>query len=386
MNYIPYGRQDISQEDIDEVVSVLRSDWLTQGPSITRFEENICKTVDSKHAIAMCNATAALHLACLALGVGEGDIVWTSPITFVASANCALFCGATVDFVDIDQRTYNMSVQCLEQKLINAEKAGRLPKVVIPVHFGGTSVDMQAIAKLADKYGFSVIEDASHAIGGSYKGRPVGCCQYSDIAVFSFHPVKIVTTGEGGVCVTNSPALAEKIQDLRTHGITKNAQKMASADVGPWFYEMQDLGFNYRITDIQCALGVSQLSKLNSIIEKRNTLASSYKSLLKNLPLKVQSITESVHSAYHLFVVELTAEAKRDRRSVFDILKAGNIGANVHYIPVHLQPYYEQLGFRRGMFPVSEQYYDHAITLPLFPGLTRDQQVYIVDMLRDAIT
>lgn len=385
MSFIPYGRQSISDQDIKAVASVLKSDWLTQGPLVDQFEEAIANYCGAKQAVAVSNGTAALHIACLALGVGEGDFVWTSPNTFVASANCALYCGAQVDFVDICPDTYNLSVDKLAEKLEQAEKLGKLPKVVIPVHFSGQSCDMQGIKALADRYGFKIIEDASHAIGGTYQGGKIGSCQYSDITVFSFHPVKVVTSGEGGMCLTNDEELARKLKLFRTHGITKDPAQMTTQDEGAWYYEQIALGLNYRITDMQCALGLSQLNLLDEFVEKRNALARRYNEALADLPLKLPLVTENNYSAFHLYMIQVLPEASLSRRELFDHLRANNIGVNVHYIPVHTQPYYQKLGFKQGDFPCSEAYYSQAITLPLFPGLTNEGFDRITSVLHEAL-
>lgn len=383
MSFIPYGRQSISGEDIEAVVEVLRSDWLTQGPAVSQFETTVADYVGAKNAVAVSNGTAALHLACLAMGLGYGDWLWTSPNTFVASANCGLYCGAQVDFVDIDPITWNMDAAALEVKLRQAEAEGRLPKIVVPVDFAGQSCDMQPIRKLADKYGFKILEDASHAIGGSYKGSHVGSCRYSDATVFSFHPVKVVTTGEGGMVVTNNCELAEKIRTFRAHGITRNPQEMTHEVDGPWYYEQLSLGFNYRITDLQCALGISQMKQLESFVERRSQLAQRYFELLSDLPLTLPSVLDSVYSAWHLFVILL--DDCGIRRDVFERMRLSNIGVNVHYIPVHTQPWYRKMGFDLGDFPVAENYYRRAISLPMYPALKEWEQEKIVDELKVAL-
>jgi UDP-4-amino-4,6-dideoxy-N-acetyl-beta-L-altrosamine transaminase len=368
---IPYGRQDISDEDIEAVVAVLRSDFITQGPSIRGFEEAIADYCGAAHAVAVNSATSALHIACLALGVGPGDLVWTSPITFVASSNCALYCGADVDFVDIDDATANMSVEALAAKLAAAETAGRLPKVVIPVHLCGTSCDMKAIRELGDRYGFKIIEDASHAIGGRYLDLPVGSCAHSDITVFSFHPVKIITTGEGGMAVTNDPQLAQRMDLLRSHGVTRDPSLMTREGDGPWYYQQVDLGFNYRITDIQAALGLSQMSRLDEFVARRHEIADWYDEHLAKLPLQLPVRPTDSYSALHLYVIRVDLEnTQRTHREVFERLRAQDIGVNLHYIPVYTQPYYKRLGFAAGLCPAAEHYYARAISLPLYPGLT----------------
>jgi len=382
---IPYGRQSISEEDIQAVVNVLRSDYLTQGSVVPQFEQAVADYVGANYAVAVNSGTSALHLACLALGLGKGDYLWTSPNTFVASANCALYCGAQVDFVDIDPDTFNMSVSALEWKLQQAEKTGTLPKVLIPVHFAGLSCDMQAISRLAKQYGFYIIEDACHAIGGKYQNKLIGCC-YSDITVFSFHPVKIITTAEGGMAVTNQSLLAEKIQLLRSHGITRDADKMSHEPDGPWYYQQIDLGFNYRLTELQAALGLRQLGRIVVFVERRHQIAQQYQTLLSSLPLDMQYQSEECYSAWHIFVirVHLTAE-KKSHKQIFAALRQLGVGVNVHYIPVHLQPYYQQMGFRKGDFPEAESYYDTAITLPIFPDLTDEQVIFIVEKLSEVL-
>ena len=383
---IPYGRQDIRDEDIGAVVEVLRSDWLTQGPTVPRFEAAIAAHCGAAQAVAVCSATAALHIACLALDLGPGDVLWTVPNTFVASANCALYCGARVDFVDIDPRTYNMSVEALREKLVRAERAGCLPKVVIPVHFAGQSCDMRAIRALAEHYGFRIIEDASHAVGGSYLNAAVGNCQYSDIAVFSFHPVKIITTAEGGMALTNDAELAERLRVLRTHGITRDVARMREPSQDPWYYEQVDLGFNYRMTDVQAALGVSQSSRLREYITRRRSIARIYDEALQPLPLILPFQHPDAESAFHLYVIQIDpSRAALDRRSVFNVLRAAGIGVNVHYIPVHTQPHYRTLGFAPGQYPVAERYYANALSLPMFATLSDSQQNFVISSLRKAL-
>jgi UDP-4-amino-4,6-dideoxy-N-acetyl-beta-L-altrosamine transaminase len=384
---IPYGRQDISEEDIAAVVEVLRSDWLTQGPAITRFEEAVAGYCGVRFAVAVSNATAALHIACMALELGEGDLLWTSPNTFVASANCALYCGADAGFVDIDQASYNLDPDQLEAKLAHtAAHGGRLPKIVIPVHFAGQSCDMARIRALGKQYGFAVIEDASHAIGASYRGAPVGSCAFSDMTVFSFHPVKIVTTGEGGMVLTNRRDLYDRLVRLRSHGITRDLAMMESAPQGAWDYQQVELGFNYRITDLQAALGASQLTRLDAFIARRRYLAARYDRLLEGLPLACPGGGQLASSAWHLYVVRLRLDAlRKDRRQVFDELRARGIGVNVHYIPVHTQPYYRRRGFAAGDFPMAEQYYREAISLPLFYTLNDAQQDQVVAALREVL-
>ena len=383
---IPYGRQDISQADVDAVVEVLRSDFLTQGPAVPAFEAAVSAKVGARHAVAMNSATSALHAACLALGVGPGDLVWTSPITFVASANCARHCGADVDFVDIDPRSYNLSVAVLAAKLERAAAAGRLPKVVIPVHLCGQSCEMEAIHALGQRYGFRIVEDASHAIGGRYRGAWVGDGRYSDITVFSFHPVKIVTTAEGGMALTQDDELARRLQRLRSHGITREAAEMSHAPDGPWYYEQLELGWNYRLTDLQAALGTSQLARLDAYVARRAALARAYDAALAGLPLTTPWQHPDTASAWHLYVVRLhTAAVARSHREVFEAMRAQGIGVNLHYIPVHLQPYYRALGFAPGQFPEAERYYAEAISLPMYPTLTDAQQAEVVAALQRAL-
>jgi UDP-4-amino-4,6-dideoxy-N-acetyl-beta-L-altrosamine transaminase len=384
---IPYGRQSLDQADIDAVVEVLESDWLTQGPTVERFEAAMAERCEAGFGVAVCNATAALHIACLAAGLGEGDWLWTSPNTFLASANCGRYCGADVDFVDIDPLTWNLDVNALKHKLESAEREGRLPKVLVAVAFSGQSCDMRAIAELSRRYGFVVIEDASHAVGASYAGRPVGCGEYADMTVFSFHPVKIVTTGEGGLVLTNSPERAEHLRRLRSHGMTRDPVQMDAPSHGPWYYQQVELGFNYRITDMQAALGLSQLNKLDGFLARRRQLVARYQALLADLPLTLPTPQPEAESAWHLYVVRLQTERlQHSHRQIFEGLRAAGIGVNVHYIPVHLQPYYRDLGFAAGDFPQAEAYYAQAISLPLFPAMTDEQQDFVVDQLRRLLT
>lgn len=379
--FLPYGRQTITEADVTAVVEVLRSPHLTQGPTVHAFEQAVAASVGAGYGIAVNSATSALHLACLALGLGSGDRLWTSPITFVASANCARYCGAEVDFVDIDPATGLISMVALAAKLEQAERDGTLPKVVVPVHLCGTSCAMQPIAALADRYGFAVLEDASHAIGGRYQGEPVGDCRHSTISVFSFHPVKIITTGEGGVATTNDPHLAQCMADLRSHGITKDAQRFELPAPGPWSYEQQDLGFNYRMTDLQAALGLSQLQRLDTIVAERQRLLDQYRQLLAGLPLQLMEIPQDVSSSLHLAVIRLADPSPKHHRRVFEDLRAAGIGVQLHYTPVHLQPYYRRLGFREGDFPEAEAYATNAISLPLYPGLQDGDQQRVVRTL-----
>lgn len=386
-NFIPYGRQNINQQDIDAVIEVLRSDWLTQGPAIERFEQAVADYCGVKYAVAVSSATAALHIACLALGLGAGDILWTSPNTFVASANCGLYCGAEVDFVDIDPHTYNLSIEALEQKLIQTEKTGKLPKVLVPVHLAGQSCQMDKIAALSAKYGFAVLEDASHAIGAKYQGTPVGNCQFSDMAVFSFHPVKIITTGEGGMVVTNRADLYEKLTRLRTHGITRNPELMQGESHGLWYYQQLELGFNYRMTDIQAALGASQMQRLDEFVSRRRFLAARYNELLQDLPLVLPWQHPDTESSWHLYIIRLKLDKiAKTHRQVFEELRQAGIGVNLHYIPVHTQPYYQNLGFAWGDFPESEKYYQEAISLPLYYGLSEAHQERVVAVLKNIIS
>lgn len=385
---IPYGRQDINQADIDAVITVLHSDFLTQGPSVPAFEKSIAEYCGAQHAVAVNSATSALHIACLALGVGKGDFVWTTPITFVASANCALYCGATIDFVDIDPLTYNLSVECLAEKLALAKKAGKLPKVVIPVHMCGQPCDMAGIYALSQQYGFKIIEDASHAIGGRYKGELIGGCRYSDITVFSFHPVKIITTGEGGMALTNDTVLAKRLRLLRSHGISSAAEDMQARPAQEiWNYQQVDLGFNYRMTDIQAALGLSQMRRLDEFVTRRHALAKRYDQLLAALPVVTPWQHTDSYSGYHLYVIRLKLdEISKSQREVYAALHAAGILVNLHYIPVYRQPYYEQMGFKAGYCTQAEKYYSEVISIPLYSGLTDSQQDRVVMAIRKAVS
>lgn len=380
---IPYGRQSISDDDIAAVAAVLRSDWITQGPSIDAFENGLAAYCGARHGVAVANATAALHIACMALGAGPGDVVWTSPNTFLASANCARYCGADVDFVDTDKATYNMSVHALEDKLMQARAERRLPKIVIPVHFGGQSCDMAAIGALAREYGFAVIEDASHAVGADYQDGKVGNCAHSDMAVFSFHPVKILTTAEGGMVMTNSAALDKSLRLLRSHGMTRDPAALADQTEGPWYYEQHGLGYNYRITDMQAALGLSQLSRLDQFVARRRALAARYDQLFDGMALVRPAQAAYGKSAFHLYPIHV---APARRRAVFESLRSQGIGVNVHYIPVHTQPYYRELGFSKGDFPQAEAYYAGAISLPMFFGMTDAEQDQVVAAVRSALS
>lgn len=383
---IPYGRQDITQADIDAVVAVLKSDFLTQGPMVPRFEQVVADKVGAKHALAVSSATSALHIACLALGLGPGDWLWTSPVTFVASANCGLYCGAKVDFVDIDPKTYNLCPAALETKLIAAEKDGRLPKVLVAVHLCGQSCDMESINRLAQRYGFKVIEDASHAIGGKYKGSYIGSGHYSDVTVFSFHPVKIITTAEGGMALTNDAELAESMALLRSHGITRDPAQMTHEADGPWYYQQVDLGFNYRMTEMQAALGVSQMERLDDFVARRHQLARRYDQLLTGLPIVTPWQHEDSYSGLHLYVIRLRLETiGPTHREVFESLREQGIGVNLHYIPVHTQPYYVGMGFEHGDFPQAERYYAEAISLPMFQTMTDEQQDEVVAAVSKAV-
>ena len=383
---IPYGRQDITQADIDAVVGVLQSDFLTQGPMVPRFEQQVAQHVGASHALAVNSATSALHIACLALGLGPGDRLWTSPVTFVASANCGLYCGAQVDFVDIDPRTYNLCPQALERKLEQAEREGALPKVVVPVHLCGQPCDMQAIHALARRYGFKIIEDASHAIGGKYQGEFIGNGKYSDITVFSFHPVKIITTAEGGMALTNDAELANKMALLRSHGITRDPQQMTHEADGPWYYQQIDLGFNYRMTELQAALGVSQMERLDQYIARRHQLAARYNDLLAALPVSTPWQHVDSYSGLHLYVIRLQLEKiTKTHRQVFESLREQGIGVNLHYIPVHTQPYYAQMGFKPEDFPVAQDYYREAISIPMFQTMSNEQQDQVVAAIAKAL-
>jgi len=383
---IPYGRQDINQQDLDAVIDVLQSDYLTQGPQVPLFEKTINEIVKVNHSVAVNSATSALHIACLALDVGKGDRVWTSAITFVASANCALYCGACIDFVDIDPTTYNLSITALEKKLKQAALKDNLPKVIIPVHLAGQSCDMQKIHQLSLQYGFKIIEDASHAIGATYQGMPVGNCKYSDITVFSFHPVKIVTTAEGGIATTNSFELAQKMQLLRSHGITRDESLMTEESHGDWYYQQLCLGFNYRMSELHAALGISQLKRLHEFVEKRTIRANLYTKKLAKLPITLPYQAESTQSSWHLYIIRLQLDKiNKTHESVFDALRGAGILVNLHYIPIHLQPYYQKLGFQVGDFPIAEQYYKNAISIPLFAQLSESDQDHIIQTLEQLL-
>jgi len=383
---IPYGRQDITQADVDAVVEVLQSDFLTQGPKVPLFEQMVAGKVGAKHALAVNSATSALHIACMALGLGQGDWLWTTPITFVASANCGRYCGAQIDFVDIDELTYNLCPNALEAKLIAAEREGKLPKVLVAVHLCGQPCDMQAIHALSQRYGFKIIEDASHGIGGNYKGEYIGNGRYSDITVFSFHPVKIITTAEGGMALTNDDQLAEKMNLYRSHGVTRDQNLMTHEPDGPWYYQQVELGYNYRMTELQAALGVSQMERLDDFVARRHELAKRYDALLQDLPVITPWQHPDSYSGLHLYVIRLQLDKiDKDHRQVFEGLREWGIGVNLHYIPVHTQPYYQKMGFQRGDYPEAERYYGEAISLPMYQGLTDQQQDEVVRALALAL-
>jgi len=377
---IPYGRQDIQQSDLDAVLEVLQSDFLTQGPMVPRFEEAVTQACGAAYGVAANSATSALHIACLALGLNDGDWLWTSPVTFVASANCGLYCGAQVDFVDIDPDTYNMCPRALAKKLAKAKVEGRLPKVIVPVHLCGLPCDMAAIQAVSSEYGVRIIEDASHAIGGRYRDQAIGACEFSDITIFSFHPVKIVTTAEGGMATTNDPILAQKMRLFRSHGVTRDPSLMQGESDGPWYYQQVTLGLNYRLTDMQAALGSSQVARLHEYVARRHQIADRYDALLSNLPLTTPVRHSESYSGLHLYVVQLDDPSRR--RAVFEGMRAAGIGVNVHYIPVHLQPYYAEMGFAKGDFPNAEAYYAATISLPMFPLLSEEDQDTVVAVLK----
>ncbi|PTB99317.1 UDP-4-amino-4,6-dideoxy-N-acetyl-beta-L-altrosamine transaminase [Marinobacter sp. Z-F4-2] len=384
---IPYGRQEITQEDIDAVVEVLESDFLTQGPRVPEFENTVATHVSAKFGVAVNSATSALHVACAALGLGEGDWLWTSPVTFVASANCGLYCGAKVDFVDIDPRTYNLCPDALERKLEQAREQDRLPKVVVPVHLCGQPCDMERIKALSERYGFRIVEDASHAIGGKYQGEFIGGGRYSDITVFSFHPVKIVTTAEGGMAVTNDAELSQRMEMLRSHGITRDPARMTHEPDGPWYYQQVELGFNYRMTELQAALGLSQMTRLDDFVKRRHELARRYDELLADLPVVTPWQHPDSYSGLHLYVIRLKlTEIRASHREVFESLRNQGIGVNLHYIPVHTQPFYEDMGFAPDDFPESMGYYSEAISIPIYHGLTFEQQDVVVAALKQVLS
>lgn len=384
---IPYGKHHITDDDIDEVVKVLKSDFITQGPKIPEFEEMIKKYTGAKYAIAVNSATSALHIACKALALGKGDILWTSPITFVASANCALYCNAQIDFVDINPETYNLCPIALEKKLVQAKKDNKLPKIVIPVHLAGQSCDMNRIYELSQEYSFKIIEDASHAIGGKYKNEPIGQSRYSDITIFSFHPVKIITSAEGGMAITNNFELAEKMELLRTHGITRNNSLMKRIPDGPWYYEQIDLGFNYRMSDIHAALGISQMKRIDEYIEKRHNIVEKYNTSFQGLPIKTPFQTQDTFSSFHLYIIRIenilenTSKLKKFHMHLIN----KKIGVNLHYIPLHIQPYYREMGFKMGDFPQAEKYYREAVSLPIYPNLTEENQNIVIEEVKHAL-
>ena len=383
---IPYGKQNINQKDIDSVLEVLKSDFLTQGPKVPLFERLVAEKVEADYAVAVNSATSALHIACMALGLGQNDWLWTSPITFVASANCGLYCGAKVDFVDIDPQTYNLCPKALECKLVEAENRGRLPKVLVAVHLCGQPCDMKAIHELSKRFGFYVIEDASHAIGGKYRGEYIGSCRYSDITVFSFHPVKIITTAEGGMALTKDSKLFKKMELLRSHGITRDESMMEENTHGGWYYEQIDLGYNYRMTELQAALGISQMERLDDFVASRHSLANIYNKELSELPIDLPFQLENTYSGMHLYVIRLNLnEIKKSHKKVFEELRERGVGVNLHYIPVHIQPYYKRMGFDWGDFPVAENYYQEAVSIPIFHGMTDDQQNEVIATLVEVL-
>ena len=383
---IPYGRQDVTTEDIEAVIEVLQSEFLTQGPQVPKFEAALQSKFTSEFAVAVNSATSALHIACMALELGPADRVWTSPITFVASANCARYCNAKVDFVDIDLTTYNICVIKLEEKLEQAKISGTLPKILIPVHYAGQPCDMRRIWELSQRYGFKIIEDASHATGAQYRDKPVGSSEFSDITVFSFHPVKIITTGEGGAALTSNRALAQRMRLYRSHGVTRDADQMSVISPEPWYYEQIALGYNYRMSDLHAALGINQIKRLDSYIAKRNQIANRYNEMLQNLPINTPNVANYALSSFHLYTIQVSDASVVSREVIFDWLKKRNVGVNVHYIPVHLQPYYRDQGFSRGDFPNAESFYSKALTLPCHPSLTEAQQDQVVQSLRKAFS
>ena len=384
---IPYGKQDVSQDDIDAVVDVLKSDYLTQGLIVPKFEKSLSNFTKAKYSVVVNSATSALHIACKALEVGPGDIVWTSAITFVASANCALYCGANVDFVDIDSNSYNICIESLAKKLELARLSGNLPKVLIPVHLSGQSCDMKSIFALSKEYGFSIIEDASHAIGGMYADEPVGNCKFSDIAVFSFHPVKIITSGEGGAALTNNPELDKNMRLFASHGITRNTKLMENVPDGPWYYEQLSLGSNYRMTELQAALGLSQMSRINSFIQKRHQIAKRYNDELKHLPLTLPAQGNEHYSSYHLYIIRLKLDAiQKSHKEIFEWLIHEGLGVNLHYIPVYHHPYFKKLGFKKGYCPEAENYYREAISIPIYFGLSDELQDQAIETISKVLS
>jgi len=384
-DFIPYGKQSIDDKDIDSVISVLKSDYLTQGPVLKRFEQAFCDFTGANFGVAVSNATAALHVACLALGVSKGDSVWTSPNSFIASANCARFCGADVDFVDIDSNTYNLCSIKLEQKLLQAKLDGCLPKVVIPVHFAGHPCNMSRIYELSKIYHFSIIEDASHAVGAKYKDKPIGYCEFSDICIFSFHPVKIITSGEGGLALTNSARLEKAMRSYACHGIERSSDDLIEQEQGDWYYEQQHLGFNYRMTELQAALGLSQLEKVNSFVKKRHQLFEQYKYLLKDLDIHLPNLENDSYSSLHLYPILLSERLTSEKKWIFSELRRQGIGVQTHYIPIHTQPYYQALGFALGDFPKAENYYQRSISLPMYSDLTLHEQTHVVNIFREIL-
>ena len=386
MSFIPYSTQDINDADIDSVIDVLKSDFLTQGPKIPVFEKVVANYCGAKHGVAVNSATSALHIACLALELSKGDLLWTSPNTFVSSANCGLFCGAEVDFVDIDPKTYNICVNELEKKLVKAKLENKLPKILVPVHFAGQSCDMQRIYSLSKEYNFKIIEDASHAIGGKYLNKPVGDCRFSDITVFSFHPVKIITTGEGGLATTNSEELAKRMKIFCSHGVTRDPTSMTKEPDGSWYYQQIDLGFNYRITDIQASLGISQMKRLDDFVSRRHNLKDRYNKILQNLPIILPYQSEDCFSALHLYPIQIDLEkVDKTHSQIFDELRSNGLGVNLHYIPVHTQPHYQKMGFKIGDYPNAEKYYSRAISIPLFASMTYEQQDEVVEVLKKVL-
>lgn len=385
-NFVPYGRQTITEEDIAAVEEVLRGPMLTQGPAVPAFEKGIARETGAKEAVVVNSATSALHIACMAMGLRNGDRLWTSPITFVASANCGRYCGAEIDFVDIDLETGHMCAEELEKKLNKASKENRLPKIIVPVHLAGTSCKMEEIWNIAQNYGIKIIEDASHAIGAYYKGKPVGNCEYSDIAVFSFHPVKIITSGEGGAACTNNEELVNRMRKLRSHGITKDKAEFETISAGPWAYEQQMLGFNYRMTDIQAALGLSQLKRLHEVVRKRNEIWDEYKQQLKSIPVKLLKIEENCRSALHLAVIRLENKNPNEHKRIFEELRKENLGVQLHYTPVHLQPYYRRMGFKPGDFPNAEKYGETAISIPMYPDLKKEEIQRVAETLEKILS
>jgi len=384
--FIPYSKQSINKEDIKSVVKVLNSEFLTQGPIVPNFEKSVSEYCECPYAIAVNSATSALHIACIALGLNKGDILWTSPISFLASANCALYCEANIDFVDIDIKTFNISTEKLEEKLIKAKSEKKLPKILIPVHMCGQSCDMDSIYKLSKEYGFKIIEDASHALGGKYKNKPIGNCIYSDITVFSFHPVKIITSGEGGMALTKDYQLARKLQLLRSHGVTRNINEMEFNSDGPWYYEQSVLGFNYRMNDIQAALGNNQIKRVDQFVSKRNNIAKRYDHFLENLPLEKPSLLKDCYSSFHLYIIRLKIKnLEKNKLKIFVEMRNKKIGVNVHYIPIHMQPFYKKLGFKKGDFCEAETFYKQAISIPIYPDLSEEKQEFVVKTLTQLI-